>query len=313
MSSVAKNRPLNPRRIAVITMHTFTQLVRMKVFYFLGIFAVILLASNLFNIQNLDRPELQGSDTLRSIRSWSLGTMTLFSVVLGVVATALLLPKDIEDRTLYTILAKPVPRLDYLTGKLFGVLLLLFVSLLVMDLLMSGVLAIRTSFVVEERVAGMMADARYNWSADEIEAVKEQTRNLGVTWNLHGAVFVVFLRAAVVASVSLLLSTVSYSTLFTTITGLLVYFIGNFQADARAMYLTSDGTSPLERIASMGVATVFPDFQLYNVVDAVIEGLPLKLEKLGPLETLGTLAGLSAFYVVLHLFVSWLLFAKKEF
>ena len=89
MSRPAKNRPLNPRRIGVIVMHTFTQLVRMKVFYFLGVFAVILLASNLFNIQGIDRPDLEGTDVLRSIRSWSLGTMTLFSVVLGVVATAL--------------------------------------------------------------------------------------------------------------------------------------------------------------------------------------------------------------------------------
>ena len=33
-----------------------------------------------------DRPNLEGVDVLRSIRSWSLGTMTLFSVVLGIVA-----------------------------------------------------------------------------------------------------------------------------------------------------------------------------------------------------------------------------------
>jgi ABC-type transport system involved in multi-copper enzyme maturation permease subunit len=152
MSSPAPNRPLDPRRIAVIVMHTFTQLARMKVFYFLGLFAVILLGSNLFNIQTFGRPDLEGIDVLRSIRSWSLGTMTLFSVVLAVVATALLLPKDVEDRTLYTILAKPVPRLDYLAGKLGGVLLLLFVSLAVMNLLMSGVLAIRTNLVVSEIV-----------------------------------------------------------------------------------------------------------------------------------------------------------------
>ena len=62
-------------------------------------------------------------------------------------ATALLLPKDVEDRTLYTILAKPVPRFDYLAGKLLGVLLLVFVSLALMDVLMTAVLQIRTSMV----------------------------------------------------------------------------------------------------------------------------------------------------------------------
>lgn len=306
MSSAPKNRPLNPRRIGVIMMHTFTQLVRMKVFYFLGIFSVILLASNLFDIQNIDqRPDLDGTDVLRSIRSWSLGTMTLFSVVLGVVATALLLPKDIEDRTLYTVLAKPVPRLDYLIGKLFGVLMLLFVSLALMDVLMSAVLAIRTHYVVAEQVAGMKAAG---WSEDQMEVVRQQTMNQGVTWSLHGGVLIVFLRATVVASLSLLLSTFTTSTLFTTITGLMMYFIGNFEQEALSMYLgPQGGMGPLERLVSMIVMSIFPNFSIYNLVDSVIEGTPLLL------GDLGGMIGITAYYLVLHLFVSWIVFAKKEF
>ena len=115
-------------RIRVIALHTFTQLVRMKVFYFLAVFAVIALASNFLDLPQHEGPEALGANVLRLIKSWSLGTMTLFSVVISVVSTALLLPKDVEDRTLYTILAKPVPRFDYLAGKLGGVLLLLFIS-----------------------------------------------------------------------------------------------------------------------------------------------------------------------------------------
>ncbi len=303
MSRPAKNRPLNPRRIGVITMHTFTQLVRMKVFYFLGAFALILLGSNLFEIQDLGRPDLEGTDVLRSIRSWSLGTMTLFSVVIGVVATALLLPRDVEDRTLYTILAKPVPRLDYLIGKLGGVLLLIFISLAVMDLLMTGVLAVRTHFVTAEQVA---AATRSGWPPDAVEALRQDTLNQGPTWELHGAVLVVFLRAAVIASTAMLISTFSTSTLFTTITGFLVYFIGNFQAEARRLYF-GEGIDPLEKALGMAVAVIFPDFQLYNVVDTLIEGGAF------PPGRLEMLIGLSGFYVVLHLFVSWIVFAEKEF
>jgi len=49
MTEAAAKRPpfLRARRIGVIARHAFTQLVRMKVFYFLAVFAVILLASNL--------------------------------------------------------------------------------------------------------------------------------------------------------------------------------------------------------------------------------------------------------------------------
>ncbi|WP_193212179.1 ABC transporter permease [Luteolibacter marinus] len=303
MSRVTRNRPLNPRRIGVITLHTFTQLVRMKVFYFLGFFALIVMVSNLLKIQDLGRPDLSGAEVLRSIRSWSLGTMTLFSVVLGVVATALLLPKDIEDRTLYTVLAKPVPRIDYLIGKLGGVLMLLFVSLLVMDLLMSGVLALRTHFVVAEQVAGLQARG---WAADQIEAVRLETAKQGPTWSLQGAVLLVFLRAAVVASSALLLSVLSTSTLFTTITGVLVYFIGNFQGVARKI-MSEEGMGFAERGAALAISTIFPDFGIYNMVDMVIQGEALAA------VVVGKAIGLTCFYLLLHVFVSWLVFAKKEF
>lgn len=304
MPRPAPNRPLNPRRIGVIMMHTFTQLVRMKVFYFLGVFAVILLASNLLKIQNIDRPNLEGVDVLRSIRSSSLAVMTIFSIVFGVSATALLLPKDIEDRTLYTILAKPVPRLDYLVGKLAGVLLLIFASLLVMDLLMTGVLALRGHWVIEAQTASAV---KAGWPADQIEAMRQETLMQGPTWHLQGAVLATFLRSAVMASAALMLSVVSTSTLFTIITGFVVYFIGNFQAVARGVYFDSNGVNGLERFAGLVVATIFPDFQLFNVIDAIIEG------KVMPPGMMSMLCGLSAFYVILHVFVSWLLFSKKEF
>lgn len=304
MSRPARNFPLNPRRIWVIASHTFTQLVRMKIFYFLAVFAVIILASNLLNIQDIGRPDLEGMDVLRMIRSTSLGVMTLFSVVIGVVATALLLPKDVEDRTLYTILAKPVPRLDYLLGKLAGVLLLIFVSLLVMDLLMTGVLALRTNMVVQEQMTRFA-----EWPQVERERLELAIRAQGPAWSLHGAALAVFFRAAVIASTALLLSTISTSTLFTTITSFVVYFIGNFQSDARDLYLLGgdQGISPGARLAALVVAAIFPDFQLFNVVDTVIEGKVLEL------GDLGGLAGIALFYVVLHSFVSWLVFAGKEF
>jgi hypothetical protein len=72
-------------RVLVIAANTFTQLVRMKVFYFLAIFALIAIASNFFDLPQHEGPESVGANVLRSIKSWSLGAMTLFSVVLSIV------------------------------------------------------------------------------------------------------------------------------------------------------------------------------------------------------------------------------------
>jgi len=293
-------------RILVIATHTFTQLVRMKVFYFMGIFAVIAIASNFFDLPQHEGPESVGANVLRSIKSWSLGAMTLFSVVLSIVATALLLPKDVEDRTLYTILAKPVPRFDYLAGKLLGVLMLVFVSLACMDLLMTAVLHIRTGMVVAQQAE--MA-AAMGWPQDAIDSLRSDTLAHGPNAALQGAVFAVFLRAAIMASLALLISTFSTSTLFTTIVSFLIYFIGHFQADARDVYLHAGqaGEGVFARLAALLLSLVLPDFQLFNVIDSVIEGQAL------PLIALGKLALVGLYYALFFTFVSWFIFADKEF
>jgi hypothetical protein len=293
-------------RILVIARHAFTQLVRMKVFYFLAVFGVIAIASNFFDLPQHEGPESVGVNVLRSIKSWSLGTMTLFSVVLSIVATALLLPKDVEDRTLYTILAKPVPRIDYLAGKLLGVLMLVFVSLALMDVLMTVVLQIRSSMVLEQQLE--MAKA-LEWPPEAIESLKAETAAHGPNWSLQGAVFAIFLRASIMASLALLISTFSSSTLFTTIISFLIYFIGHFQADMRDAYLHSSqaGEGVFARLVSLVLSLVLPDFQIFNVIDAVIEGQTMPLLILGKL----TLVGL--YYALFFTVASWFVFAEKEF
>jgi ABC-2 type transport system permease protein len=292
-------------RILTIATHAFTQLVRMKVFYFLAIFAVIAIASNFFELPQHAGPEAAGAAVLRSIKSWSLGSMTLFSVVLGIVATALLLPKDVEDRTLYTILAKPVPRIDYLAGKLLGVLLLVFVSLALMDLLMVVVLQIRTSIVIGQQQDLIQT---LGWSKEAADSLLAETRSQGPNWSLQGGVLAVFLRAAIMSALALLISTFSTSTLFTTIVSFMLYFIGHFQADARDLYLQGGeaGEGLLTRLISLLLALVLPDFQLFNVIDAVIEG------EIIPLASIGKLALVTAYYVTFFTIASWFIFADKE-
>lgn len=300
MSSLT--RPLNPRRITVLAVNTFTQLMRMKVVYFLGIFVVIAIAANFLDLPTHAAPESAGVGVLYAIKNTCIGLMSMFSLVLAIVATGLLLPKDAEDRTLYTILAKPVPRLDYLLGKLFGISALIFVSLLVMDLLMTGILTFRTNQVLENQ---QQMAAALGYSPEMTARLESDTRALGPTWNLQGAVLVVFMRAVVMASVALLLSTFSTSTLFTAIVGFLILFVGFFQADAREYYFS--GTGALGRLGSATMSIVLPDLQLYNVIDAVIEG------KLLTAASLLKVAAVTLFYFVLYTFASWMIFARKEF
>src|SRR6476620_11450606 len=124
-----RHRAFSLSRILAITSNTLTELTRLKVFYVLLVFALLLIGSSIFMAQFTFQQEFQ------ILKDISLGAMSIFSSLLAIVVTARLLPQDREDRTVYTILARPVARYEYIAGKLIGVLLLLAISILMMSLL----------------------------------------------------------------------------------------------------------------------------------------------------------------------------------
>src|SRR5947209_8540984 len=154
-STLAKPyRAFSFSRILAITLNTLTELTRLKVFYVLLVFALLLIGSSIFMAQFSFQQEFQ------ILKDVSLGAMSIFTSLLAIVATARLLPQDIEDRTVYTILAKPVPRFEYLLGKLLGILLLLGISTVVMTALFLIVLFSREQTVLHETTQQMGAAPR---------------------------------------------------------------------------------------------------------------------------------------------------------
>jgi ABC-type transport system involved in multi-copper enzyme maturation permease subunit len=135
---------LTPIRIQAIGRNTFTELVRQKVFYFLLIFGLIVIGNSAF------LAKFSFQEEFLMLKDVSLGAMSVFLSLLAILATATLLPRDLEDRTIFTILSKPVPRYEYLLGKLLGVVILLTASTLVMGLLFLGVLFLRENMALAE-------------------------------------------------------------------------------------------------------------------------------------------------------------------
>ena len=293
-------------RITTIAFGTFTQLVRMKVFYFLAIFVVLAIALNFFRLPHTMGPEAVAAEELRLWKSGTIGLMKLFAIIFSLSATALLIPRDLEDRILYTILCKPVPRLDYLIGKLLGVLMLTFVALLAMDLLMTAGLQVRTNQVEAERVAFLEG---HNYSKADIAIEVAEVKKHGPTLSLQFGVLSIFLEAAVISGVALLISTFSSSTLFTIISTMMVYFIGFFMGQAREYWMetTALGDSFLGQAAVQLLSMVFPDLSIFGLADAAISGLTI------PALAALKVSGLALAYLVTYTLVSWFVFADKEF
>lgn len=297
----------SPARIWALTMHTFTQMVRMRVFYFLLFFsaAIILVAFMFLRFT----PEQE----LKLLKDVSLGAMSLFAGIFAIAGTALLIPKDLEDRTLYTILCKPVPRFEYLLGKLMGMLVLIFVSMLFMDALFCGVVAVRQNILEKEVSESYAAELKEHPERAQSDGWKEQRdealaaiREYGLRWDLQAAVYAIFLKAAVMTGVTLLVSTFATTTLFTIISSIAVFIIGHGQHLGRSYFLSGAPDGGIERALAGALAVIFPDFHLYDIVDAVVSG-----------ETVaGTLllqmSGMTCLYLLIYTAAASFVFSNKE-
>ena len=294
-------------RIAALTMHTFTQMVRMRVFYFLLIFSVAVIAIA-FVI-----PSFEAEQQLKILKDVSLGAMSLFSTLFAIAGTALLIPKDMEDRTLYTILSKPVPRYEYLLGKLFGMLTLILVSMLMMDGLFCGVLALRQKMLTQDKrefydemaVAIPEVWGTESKQAERNEAVESIAR-YGLKWDLQTAVWAIFLKAAVMTALTLAVSTFATSTLFTIISAIALYIIGLGQHIGREYFLGGEDVSGVMRALTGVFAVIFPDFHLFDIVDAVVTG------EIVPASLVWKLTGITAMYLIVYSAIASLVFSNKE-
>ena len=90
-----------------------------------------------------------------------------------------------RNRTLYTILAKPVPRLDYLLGKLLGVLIIIAGGIIVMDIVFCIVLWIKQGMVLDDMLGGLSEQFRGHPPQELVIAQQKTIAAQGLTWALQ--------------------------------------------------------------------------------------------------------------------------------
>lgn len=282
-------------RIAAIARNTLTELIRQRVFYVLLIFGLMLIAGSVFLARFSFQQEFQ------ILKDISLGAMSIFSSLLAIVATARLLPHDIEDRTVYTVLARPVARFEYLLGKLLGVIALLAISLVLMTTMFAVVLYTREQTVLNV-TAGQMTAAPPEQLADALN----QVRGNGLKADIFLGIAVIFLKACLFAALTLFVSTFATTNIFTVAVMVAVYFIGHLESTAREYWLSQQGTGWIADVFLAIVALLFPDPQAFNLVDQIVTGAAI------PLALFAKTALLGIFYIVIYTLAAVFVFYGKE-
>jgi ABC-type transport system involved in multi-copper enzyme maturation permease subunit len=115
------------RAIFTIALNTYRESIRSKILYSLLFFAVIVvLLSTFFGSVTI-------GDQSKVIKDFGLFATALFTVAFAVVAGGALLHKELNRKTIYNILSKPVTRWQFLVGKQLG----LFMTTSVLAMLMA--------------------------------------------------------------------------------------------------------------------------------------------------------------------------------
>ena len=236
------------RVIGTIALSVFRESVRDKVLYNLVLFAVLLIAVSYLLSQ------LTAGQDIKIIKDVGLAAMSLFGLFIAVFIGIQLVAKEVEKRSIYSLLAKPIRRQDFIIGKYLGLVLTLLVNLSIMVIAYYAVL-------------GGVAWADGAWFRPHWEAP-------AVDPALLKAVAMIFLQLAIVTAVALLFSTFSSPMLAAFLTfGL--YIVGHFNADLRNFEAVVD-SRPLAYTAR-ALYYLLPNLAPLDIKNEVVHAVPVHL------------------------------------
>jgi ABC-type transport system involved in multi-copper enzyme maturation permease subunit len=222
-------------RIYHIAANTFREAVRDRVLYNLIAFALLLTgAAVLVGQISIDIEKLV-------VINLGLTALSLFGIVIAIFIGIGLVSKEIDKRTLYTVLSRPVRRWEFIAGKFFG---------------LSGTLVVNTFFMAIGVFAALLYVAR----------------------SLHGndaqvliALYFIVLQFVMVTALALFFSSFS-SPLLSAVFTFSLFVIGTFAEDLRGFAAMAHG---LTRWLATGAAYVVPNFSALNVISQVAHGEPV--------------------------------------
>ena len=266
------------RAIGWIALNVFRESVRDKVLYNLVVFAVLLIGASYFIGQ------LTAGQDIKIIKDLGLAATSLFGLFIAVFIGIGLVSKEVEKRSVYSLLAKPIERYQLLLGKYLGLVLTLAVNVSVMAGALYGVLA------------GMI------WLGGP--GLARSLERPAVDPFLLQAIALTFVELAVVTALALFFSTFSTPILSAAFTfGLFV--AGRFSADLRDFRQVVD--APAAGLLAQVLYWVLPNLAPYDIRAQVVHGQPVTAGYM----TLVT--GYGALYIAALLAVAMFIFSRRDF
>lgn len=220
-------------KIKTIALNTFKEAIRDRILYLLLFFAATsIIFSRLLAL-------LTVGDRVKIIKDVGLASLSLFGVLMAIMIGTGLVYKEIDKKTIFTLLSKPIHRHQFLLGKFFG----LVWTLLVMLICMSIIFLLLIFF-----------------------------HNFRIEWNLLIAIFFIFIELILITAVAILFS--SFSTpILSSLFSLGFYLIGHLSWGLETIIIKMN-PGPGKTLLQI-LYTLLPDLENFNFKTEVVHGLPI--------------------------------------
>ncbi len=248
MNAAAEARPLDLqsapagapalRKIGYVALNTYRETVRDKVLYNLVLFALLMIAASYV------LGKISVYQEIKIIKDLGLASISIFGMAIAIFIGIGLVSKEIDKRTLYGVLPKPISRAQFLLGKYFGLCLTLLVNVLVMT-------------------AGLYA----------LLFLMERTFEPA----LLKAIFLIYLKLALLVAIAILFSTFTSSILAGLFAGFF-YVAGYLSIELKNLETVVE-SSFLPQLTRL-LYYLLPNFKNFDVKAAVVAGTPVPWSQL---------------------------------
>ena len=259
-----------------IALTTFREGIRNRALYGITLIALLLLGVNLMIAGMIPRNVgKMAVDMVLSTISFS-GLLVVLFIGINLMA------KDLDKRTIYMVLSRPISRSQYIIGKFLGMAMLILATVLFLSIFSS-----LSIFMIKLTYPDYFE--RFSWSL------------------VFLAIFFITVMLILLSSLSFLFASFTSTSFITLVLTMIGYIIGQSMRDVKALVEAGIQVSPVTVKLIEAAYYVFPNLSQFDIKMQAAHGLPVSASYVFWTLTYGLV------YTCLVITLAALVFRKKEF
>ena len=270
---------MSTRRIGLVTWHVLKQNIRNRVLYSIAAFVVLLVGASIAISQ------ITAGQDLKIIKDLGLAAIELGGVMMSIFIGVSLAAQEIDRRSIYNVLAKPLARWEFIVGKYAGLVLTIALNIAAL----TGALYL-TLFWIGSTTA---ENVRLSWEAPATDP------------RLLIAIGMITAELALLTAIALFFSTFSSSALLSAALTIGL-FVAGVESDLLRNFTQSIDARGIGRVVS-AAGWIVPAFSIFDVKAEVVHGLPI------PAARIWLALVYSVVYAAVAIGAGVLVFSRREF